>query len=144
MKVVTSLLLMFLAFHAAAAPSLAISNFAGNGTKGFSGDGGPATKAQLNFPTGISRGPDGALYICDTGNHRVRKVARNGIITTIAGTGVGGWSGDGGPATSARLNEPYEVRFDSLGNIFWVERLSHTVRKRDVKTGTITTIAGTG
>src|SRR5436190_24164766 len=81
-----SLIAIILSFHAFAAPSLIISNFAGNGTKGYSGDGGVATEAQLNFPTGISRGPDGALYICDTGNHRVRKVARDGIITTIAGT----------------------------------------------------------
>jgi streptogramin lyase len=135
---------MLVGFHASAASSLAIDNFAGNGSKGYSGDGGPATDAQLNFPTGISRGPDGALYICDTGNHRVRKVTRDGIITTIAGTGVGGWSGDGGPATAAKLNEPYEVRFDSHGNIFWVERLNHAVRKLDPKTGIISTIAGTG
>jgi sugar lactone lactonase YvrE len=139
-----SLIIVMLSFHAFAAPSLTIRNFAGNGTKGFSGDGGPATEAQLNFPTGISRRPDGALYICDTGNHRVRKVARDGIITTIAGTGVGGWSGDGGPAIAAKLNEPYEVRFDSAGNIFWVERLNHAVRKLDPKTGIISTIAGTG
>lgn len=142
--VVSSLLLLLVGFHAAAAPSLAITNFAGNGTKGFSGDGGPATEAQLNFPTGISRGPDGALYICDTLNHRIRKVTRDDIITTIAGTGVGGWSGDGGPATSAKLNEPYEIRFDSKGNIFWVERLNHDVRKLNPTTGIISTIAGTG
>ena len=140
----SSLLIMLVGFHASAAPSPTISNFAGNGTKGYSGDGGPATEAQLNFPTGISRGPDGALYICDTGNHRVRKVARDGIITTIAGTGVGGWSGDGGPATAAKLNEPYEIRFDSHGNIFWVERLNHAVRKLDPKSGIISTIAGSG
>jgi sugar lactone lactonase YvrE len=139
-----SLMAIILSFHAFAAPSLIISNFAGNGTKGYSGDGGVATEAQLNFPTGISRGPDGALYICDTGNHRVRKVARDGIITTIAGTGVGGWSGDGGPAIAAKLNEPYEVRFDSTGNIYWVERLNHAVRKLNPKTGIISTIAGSG
>jgi DNA-binding beta-propeller fold protein YncE len=71
-------------------------------------------------------------------------VTRDGKITTVAGTGDPGWSGDGGPATLARLNEPYEVRFDSVGNIFWVERLSHSVRKCDRKTGIINTIAGTG
>jgi len=140
----SSLLILMIGSQAFAAPSLVISNFAGNGTKGCSGDGGPATEAQLNFPTGISRGPDGALYICDTGNHRIRKVARDGIINTVAGTGVGGWNGDGGPAIAAKLNEPYEVRFDSAGNIFWVERLNHAVRKLDPKTGIISTIAGTG
>jgi streptogramin lyase len=121
-----------------------ILSFAGTGEKGFSGDGGPATHAQLNDPTGIARGPDGALYICDTANNRIRKVAANGTITTVAGTGETGWSGDGGPATAAKLHEPYEVRFDRAGNVFWVERLSHTVRKRDAKSGFVTTIAGNG
>jgi len=121
-----------------------IQTFAGTGVKGFSGDNGPATEAQLDDPTGISRGSDGALYLCDTANHRIRKVSSNGMMTTVAGTGERGWSGDGGPATSAKLNEPYEVRSDAAGNIFWVERLSHTVRKRDAKTGIISTIAGTG
>jgi len=128
----------------AVAAETSISNFAGTGVKGFSGDGEPATEAQLNFPTGIARGPDGGLYICDTLNHRIRKVSRDGKINTIAGTGDPGWSGDGGPAMAAKLNEPYEVRFDGAGNIFWVERLSHSVRKCDAKTGIITTIAGTG
>lgn len=129
---------------AAVAAESSISNFAGTGVKGFSGDGGPATEAQLSFPTGIARGPDGALYVCDTLNHRIRKVTRDGKISIVAGTGNPGWSGDGGPATAAKLHEPYEVRFDSTGNIFWVERLSHSVRKYDAKTGIITTIAGTG
>ena len=121
-----------------------ISNFAGTGVQGFGGDGGPATEARLNGPTGIARGPDGALYICDTGNHRIRKVTTDGKIATVAGTGEPGWSGDGGPAAAARLNEPYEVRFDAAGNIFWVERLNHCVRRLDLKSGHISTIAGTG
>ena len=121
-----------------------ISTFAGTGIKGFSGDGGPAIAAQLNDPTGICGGPDGALYICDTANQRIRKVGPDGRIQTIAGNGERGWSGDGGPATAAKLNEPYEVRRDGAGNLFWVERTSHTVRRLDAKTGVITTIAGTG
>ena len=121
-----------------------VQTFAGTGVKGFSGDGGPATEAQLDDPTGISRAGDGALYLCDTANHRIRKVSTDGKITTVAGTGEPGWNGDGGPATQARLNEPYEVRSDRAGNLFWVERLSHTVRKRDAKTGLISTITGTG
>src|SRR5688572_6826639 len=121
-----------------------VSTFAGTGSKGFSGDGGPAINAQLNDPTGIVRGRDGALYICDTANHRIRKVTPDGKISTLAGSGERGWSGDGGPATEAKLNEPYEVRLDTAGNLFWVERLSHTVRKRDAKTGFITTIVGVG
>src|SRR5437763_1819306 len=116
-----------------------LTTFAGTGRKGFSGDGVPAFQAELNGPTGIARGPDGALYICDTGNHRIRKVTPEGKITTLAGTGLAGWSGDGGPASAAKLNEPYEVRFDSTGNIFWVERLSACVRKCDRQTGLIST-----
>jgi len=122
----------------------AITNFAGTGTAGFSGDGGPAINARLNGPTGVARSPNGPLYICDTGNHRLRKVGRDGKIITVAGTGEPGWSGDGGPAVAARLNEPYEVRFDALGNVYWVERLSATVRKCDVITGIVSTIAGNG
>ena len=122
----------------------AISTFAGNGAKGFSGDGGPAVQAQLNDPTGIARGPDGAVYICDTGNHRIRRVTPDGRIATVAGTGEPGWGGDGGPATAALLHEPYEVRFDKSGNVYWVERLSHTVRRLDPKSGLISTIAGNG
>ena len=132
----------------AAATSLgfaaSISTFAGTGTKGFSGDGGPASAAQLADPNGIARGPDGAMYICDTMNHRVRKVTRDGRITTVAGNGEKGFAGDGGPALAAKLNEPYEVRFDRAGNVCWVERLNHCIRKLDVKTGMISTVAGTG
>src|SRR3954465_3082667 len=121
-----------------------IANFAGTGAKGFSGDGGPATKAELNGPTGVAVAPDGSLFICDTANQRIRKVSPSGIISTFAGTGQPGWSGDGGPATAAKLNEPYEVRFDAAGNVYWVERLSATVRKWDAKTHLVTTIAGSG
>ncbi len=123
---------------------VAITNFAGTGTPGFAGDGGPAGEARLNGPTGIARGPDGALYICDTGNHRIRKVKPDGKIQTVAGTGEPGWTGDEGPAIAARLNEPYEVRFDAAGNIYWVERVSATVRKCDSKTLVVKTIAGNG
>ena len=142
----TSALLVFLlaGFAAFAEPQQIITNFAGTGIKGFGGDGGSASEAQLNGPNGIVRGPDEALYICDTGNQRIRKVTRDGRITTVAGTGEAGWSGDGGPATKAKLNEPYEVRFDSAGNLYWVERLSATVRRCDAKTGVVITIAGTG
>src|SRR4051812_12083915 len=121
-----------------------IQNFAGNSTKGFAGDGALATTAQLADPGGIARGPDGSLYICDTANHRIRKVTPDGKISTIAGTGEKGFSGDGGPAIAAKISEPYEVRFDRAGNIYWVERLSHSVRRVDAKTGVITTIAGNG
>ena len=121
-----------------------LTTFAGTGAKGFSGDGGPAVAAQVNNPFGIARGPDGALYICDTDNQRVRKVAPDGAISTVAGNGMRGYAGDGGPAVNAALNEPYEVRFDKAGNVFFVERLSAVVRRVDAKTGVIGTVAGTG
>lgn len=121
-----------------------ISTFAGTGQAGYSGDGGKAAEAQLENPFGIVRGPDGALYICDTMNHVIRRVARNGVITTVAGSGKNGYSGNGGPATKAELNEPYEVRFDKSGNLFFVERMNHIVRRVDRKTQIISTVAGTG
>src|SRR5690242_12546906 len=108
------------------ASAATIRTVAGNGTKGSAGDGGPATAAQLADPGGIARGPDGALYICDTANNKIRKVARDGRITTFAGTGEKGYAGDGGPATAAKLTDPYEVRFDRAGNVYWVERGTHS------------------
>ena len=138
MRILLSLLL------AANIHAAEIRTIAGTGEKGFSGDGGAAEKAQLNNPFGIARGPDGALYVCDTDNHRIRKITADGKITTVAGNGTRGWSGDGGPALQAALNEPYEVRFDAEGNVFWCERMSHTVRILNVKNGMISTIAGTG
>jgi DNA-binding beta-propeller fold protein YncE len=141
---IVRLLLSLAAGHAALVHAATISTFAGTGTKGFSGDGGLAAAAQLADPNGIARGPDGALYICDTMNHRIRKVTRDGIITTVAGNGEKGFSGDGGPARAAKLNEPYEVRFDRAGNVYWVERLNHLIRKLEVKTGVISTLAGNG
>lgn len=121
-----------------------ISTFAGTGKAGHSGDKGRATEAQLDNPYGIARGPDGALYICDMENQRIRRVDKEGIITTVAGTGNRGYSGDGGPALEADLNEPYEVRFDPAGNMFFVEMRNATVRRVDMTTHVITTVAGTG
>src|SRR6266496_4284541 len=130
--------------EAAAATPRQISTFAGTGLAGFSGDNGSAGKAQLNNPYGITRGPDGALYICDMENHRIRKVSRDGNITTVAGTGKRGYSGDGGPALQAELNEPYEVRFDKAGDMFFVEMRNHIVRRVDGRTKFISTVAGSG
>jgi sugar lactone lactonase YvrE len=127
---------------AAAHPKIEI--YAGTGLAGSAGDTGPAVQAQLNGPTGIAQAADGSLYICDTENHRIRRVAADGIISTVAGTGERGWTGDGGLATNAKLNEPYEVRFDKSADIFWVERMNHLVRKIERKTGNISTVAGSG
>jgi streptogramin lyase len=132
-------LLLLTPLHAAE-----IHTVAGTGAKGFSGDGGPAAQAQINNPFGIARGPDGALYICDCMNHRVRKVTPDGTISTYAGIGTPGHSGDGGPATQAAMNQPYELRFDRSGNLFVVEMAANVVRKVDARTHVISTVAGTG
>jgi sugar lactone lactonase YvrE len=121
-----------------------IVTIAGNGQKGYAGDGGKATLAQMNNTFGLTHGPDGALYVCDTDNHVIRKITPDGIISTVAGNGTRGYSGDGGPAIKAQLNEPYEVRFDKNAHLFFVERLNHIVRRVDAQTGMISTIAGTG
>lgn len=138
------LLVVWAAFASAAEAELQITTFAGTGEKGFSGDGRRATRATLNQPFGIVRGPDGALYICDTGNHAIRRVDPNGTITTVAGCGRKGYSGDGGLATKAELAEPYEIRFDRAGHLFFVEMQNNLVRRVDAKTRLISTVAGTG
>ncbi|HEY2585695.1 MAG TPA: hypothetical protein VGI81_08020 [Tepidisphaeraceae bacterium] len=123
---------------------LTIATIAGTGVAGLSGDNGPATSAQLHGPTGLTRGPDAALYVCDTDNQVIRRITPDGVISAFAGTGHRGYSGDGGPATKAELNEPYEVRFDKSGNLYFCERLNHVIRKVDATTGTISTFAGIG
>ena len=122
-----------------------ISTIAGTGKAGYSGDGGKATEADLNQPFGVITAPDGDVVFCDTNNHVIRRIAREtGIISTIVGSGKKGYAGDGEEATKALLDEPYEIRFHPGGDLFWVERLSHTVRKMDAKTGLVSTVAGTG
>jgi sugar lactone lactonase YvrE len=118
-----------------------ITTVAGTGEPGFSGDGGPATKAQLDFPAGVAVDAEGNLYISDENNRRIRKVDKEGIITTFAGTGKEGYSGDGGPATSAKLRDTGGIAFDAKGNLYLADYTS--VRKID-PAGTITTVAGTG
>lgn len=118
---------------------------AGTGESGARGDGGPAVSAQVGNPYGLTLGPDGALYVCEIDTDRVRRIdMRDGVISTVAGTGEVGYSGDGGPARKARLNDPYEVRFDAGGNMYFVEMLNAVVRKVEASTGTISTVAGTG
>lgn len=115
---------------------------AGTGTRGYSGDGALATNAQLNAPTGTAIAPDGTLYIADFANDRIRKVAPNGIITTIAGS-LGGFTGDGGPATAARINAPLSLALDAAGNLFLTDSANLRIRKIAAN-GVITTVAGTG
>lgn len=129
-----------------------ITTVAGNGTAAFSGDGGPATSASLNQPFEIVGDAAGHFYIVDRVNHRVRRVeAVTGIITTYAGTGTAGFSGDGGPATSAQLNEPFGVAMDAAGRLLISDTLNHRIRRvvfadagpdQTVDEGTLVTLDG--
>jgi DNA-binding beta-propeller fold protein YncE len=117
---------------------------AGTGEQGYSGDGSAATEARLNNPFDLAFSPDGSLVFSDTFNHCIRCIdARTGVISTICGVGEKGYSGDGGPATHARLNEPYGVVVDRSGRVFFADRLNRRVRVIDTM-GVITTLAGDG
>jgi sugar lactone lactonase YvrE len=118
-----------------------ITTVAGNGTAGFSGDLGPATSADLSFPSAVAVDRQDNLYIVDTGNNRVREVS-DGRIVTIAGSGIKGYSGDGGPATEAELHSPSGIAVDGKGNVYIADTVNNRVR--EVRNGTITTIAGNG
>ena len=120
-----------------------ITTIAGTGEFGFSGDGGPATQAQIVAPLGVAVDGAGNLYIADSDNRRIRKVDSAGTITTVAGTGEFGFSGDGGPATQAELYRPYGVAVDGAGNLYIADSDNRRIRKVD-SAGTITTVAGTG
>lgn len=120
-----------------------ITTVAGSATGIYPGDGGAATNAQLGVITGIAIDATGNLYIADGGNHRIRKVSTTGIITTVAGTGTSGYTGDGGPATAARLNSPYDVAVSSTGEIIIADRFNHKVRRVDAS-GNISTLVGDG
>jgi sugar lactone lactonase YvrE len=119
-----------------------ITTVAGNGTRGFSGDGGSATAAKLNSPLGLAVDAAGNLYIADTGNGRIRKVDTNGIITTVAGNGASGYDGDGGPATATALTFPMGVAVDGGGDVFVSDRGNCLVRRVDAATGSIHVVAG--
>ncbi len=105
-----------------------IKHIAGNGTLGFSGDGGRATRAELDFPTGLALTKHGALYISDSLNNRIRKVSRSGVITTIAGAGPTGFSGDGGAAVNARLNAPSGIALAADGTLLITDQANNVVR----------------
>jgi DNA-binding beta-propeller fold protein YncE len=122
-----------------------ITTAVGTGEKGYAGDGGPAAGALLNGPFDVGFDPLGNLYFSDTFNHCIRRVdARTGVITTCAGCGEAGYSGDGGPATRARFNEPYGIAVDDAANIYVADRHNHCVRRIDGSSGIVTSFAGNG
>jgi streptogramin lyase len=122
-----------------------ITTVAGDGTDGYSGDGGQGTDAQLGEPWDVAVDSNGDLYIADRKQHVVRKVTvATGIITTYAGNGSSGWDGDGGPATLAKMVEPSGLAFDASDNLYIADKNKHVVRKVDAATGIITTHAGNG
>ncbi|TMQ54276.1 MAG: hypothetical protein E6K77_01570 [Candidatus Eisenbacteria bacterium] len=122
-----------------------ISTLAGSGAPGYSGDGGAATSALLRHPEGVAVAPNGDVYFADTDNDVVRKVAfATGIITTVAGNGLPGSTGDGGPATSARLKAPEDVFVAASGDLYIADTGNHEIRKVATATGVITTVVGNG
>src|SRR5215471_19053006 len=122
-----------------------ITTAVGTGERGYAGDGGPATRALLNGPFDVGFDAGGNLYFSDTFNHCIRRVdARTDIITTVAGCGEAGYSGDGGPAARARFNEPYGIAVDKTGNIYVADRHNHCVRRIDGASGMVSNFAGNG
>lgn len=122
-----------------------VETVAGTGSPGDNGREGPADQIRIDQPFGVEFGPDGALYICEVGQHRIRRLnLTSKRLSTVAGSGRRGYQGDGGPAVEADLNEPYEVRFDRRGNLIFVEMRNCVVRRLDRATGRISTLAGTG
>ncbi|MDO8413733.1 MAG: S8 family serine peptidase, partial [Gallionellaceae bacterium] len=125
-------------------PTGVITTFAGTGASGSSGDGGQATLAKLSAPRAVTVDASGNLYIADTGNHKIRKVSTTGIITTVVGTGRSGYSGDGGQASAAKINGPYDLLADTAtGNFYIADTANHRIRKVSAA-GIITTVAGNG
>jgi streptogramin lyase len=144
MKPLSAALLFAGILQTATAADWTIATVAGTGVRGFSGDGGPATAAEINDPFGVVRGPDGALWFCEYNGQRIRRIARDGTITTVAGNGTAGYAGDGGPALQASLHRPHELRFDAAGHCYIADMMNHAIRRIDAKTGVITTLAGGG
>ncbi len=132
---------LFLSFAANLAAQT-ISTIAGDGTASFGGDGGAATAAHINMPSGLCFDATGNMYITDAGNQKIRAVSASGVITTIAGTGTSGFSGDGGPATAAKIDHPGDVAVAASGKIYFTDFNNNRVRQ--ISGGVITTVAGTG
>ena len=122
-----------------------ITVVAGNGTKGYAGDGGPAAAAQLSAPHEIRFDSRGDILVAERDSHVVRHIdMKTRVVTTVAGTGAAGYSGDGGPATAAQLNQPHSIVLDAADNVLICDINNHRVRRIDARTGVISTFAGTG
>jgi sugar lactone lactonase YvrE len=136
---------MYVFCSASRAETFIVDTVAGTGAADNNGDAGPARLINIGDPFGVEIGPDGALYVTEVRNHRVRRLdLTTGELSTVAGCGRRGYSGDGGRAEGAELNEPYEVRFDRAGNMYFVEMQNHVIRRVDRETNTITTVGGNG
>ena len=125
---------------------MTITTVAGNGTQGYTGDGGPATQAAMDNPFHVDLDPSGRLlYVADCFNYRIRRVDLDtGVITTVAGNGEAGYAGDGGPAVDAKLEEVYAIQVDSDGDVYVLQRFSPAIRRIDISTGVVRTVAGDG
>jgi streptogramin lyase len=133
-----SAICFFAVAAAATAPAATVSTVLGTGTAGTS-------ETEVNNPYGMTIGPDGAMYFCDLGSQRVRRLdLKTKKVTVVAGTGKAGYSGNGGPATEATLRAPHELVFDRKGDLYFAERDNNVIRKVDMKTGIISTAVGTG
>jgi streptogramin lyase len=121
-----------------------IATYVGTGQSGNAATGEQRTHCPIANPYGLVRGPDGALYVCEIDNHIVRRIGRDGVVSIVAGNGQRGFAGAGGGAAAATLNEPYEVRFDRAGNMWFVDMKNHVVQKVTASGRVLTTVAGTG
>jgi trimeric autotransporter adhesin len=137
------LFVALLSLSAFAQSGWVINTVAGNGIQGYSGDGGPATSAKLAAPTGVAIDSAGNLFIADFDNSRIRKITPDGVISTVAGNGTLGYSGDGSQATSAKLDTPEGVAVDSAGNLFIADTYNNRIRMV-TPGGVINTVAGNG
>lgn len=121
-----------------------IRTIAGTGVRGYSGDGGAATAAELAYPTRLALDSGGVLHFCDTQNHAIRRIDSDGVIHTVAGTGAAGYDGDGGLAAEAMLSQPYDLKFSPAGDLYIADTGNNAVRRISAADGTIRTVVGTG